>query len=132
MGAFRDVVLEHGEADMARRLNIAVSTLSNKVQPYDHEDRRHYLNFYEADSILSLTGDMRPLELLAARHGYVLLPLNALAEASCFEAEALQDVQALVEYHQEKDPLMAVHRLHETIRGMTRTHAARFGKEVAD
>lgn len=125
MTALLKSVLDYGQGKTAERLNIAVSTLSNKLQPYVSPDRRHYLNLLEADEILSLTGDMRGLELLAARHGFLLLPMAAKPDAPSFEAEALQDLQAMARYQSEKDPVEAVHALNALLRELLETHAMR-------
>lgn len=125
MEAFLKATLEYGQGKMAKELTVAVSTLSNKLQPFDNPERRHYLTLWEADNILSVRGDMRPLELLAARHGYLLLPMDAKPDGETFEIEALQDFQALAKYQAEEDPSLSVHRLNELLRELLETHAFR-------
>ena len=125
MEAFLRATLEYGQEKMAKELTVAVSTLSNKLQPFDNPERRHYLTLWEADNIISLRGDMRPLELLAARHGYLLLPMDAKPDGETFEVEALQDFQALAKYQAEEDPVLSVHRLNELLRELLETHAFR-------
>lgn len=125
MTAFLQAVLNYGQKKMAGEIDVQVSTLSNKLQPFEHPERHHYLNFWEADDILKITGDMKPLELLAARHGYLLLPMEAAPDALTFELEALQDIQALAIYQAEKDHVEAVHALNSLIREVLETHAMR-------
>lgn len=129
MEGFLKTVLEFGQERAAKELTIAKTTLSNKLQPYDNPDRRHYLNLFEADSILEITGDMRGLELLAAKHGFVLLPVNVTPDAETLDAEKLQDYQALAKCHAEEDPVKCVHRLNATIRELLETHAMRNARQ---
>lgn len=125
MRAFLSVSLDYGQERMAGKLDIKVSTLSNKLQPYNHAERRHFLNLWEADDMLRLSGDMRPLELLAARHGYALLPLKATPDAPTLDAEKLQDYVAVAECHAEEDPVKCVHKLNAAIRELMETDAKR-------
>lgn len=125
MRAFLSVSLAYGQEIMAGKLDIKVSTLSNKLQPYNHPDRRHFLNLWEADDMLRLSGDMLPLELLAARHGFVLLPLNATPDAPTLDAEKLQDYIAVTECHAEDDPVKRVHKLNAAIRELMETEVKR-------
>ena len=130
MTALLQAVLNYGQKAMAGELDVQVSTLSNKLQPFEHAERRHYLNFWEADNILTHSKDMRPLELLAARHGFLLLPMEARPDAPTFEAEALQDIQALARYQAEEDPVKAVHALNTLLRELLETQAMRKNGKV--
>lgn len=125
MRAFLCMSLDYGQELMAGKLDIKVSTLSNKVQPYNHAERRHFLNLWEADDMLSLSGDMRPLELMAARHGFALLPLKATPDAPTLDAEKLQDYIAITECHAEEDPIKRVYKLNAAIRELMETDAKR-------
>jgi len=129
MTAFLQAVLDYGQKAMAGELDIKVSTLSNKLQPFKHPERRHYLNLFEADDILTLTRNTRPLELLAARHGFALIPLDAVPDAATAAEEELQDVQRLAEYQREEDPIKRTHRLDALLRDVLETEAKRREEE---
>ena len=88
-----------------------------------NEKMNHQIS--QADIILSVRGDMRPLELLAARYGFLLLPMKAIPDGESFEAEALQDFQALAKYQAEENPIERVHRHNDLIRELLETHAIR-------
>ena len=125
MRAFLQVSLDYGQELLAGKLDVKVSTLSNKLQPYDHAERRHYLNLWEADDMLTLGGDMRPLELLAARHGFLLVPMNAVPDAPTLDAEKVQDVQTLAKFQAESDPLRQIHAMNAHIREVLETQTKR-------
>ncbi len=125
MTAFLQAVLDYGQPEMAAHLNVAVSTLSNKLQPYDSAERRHYLNLWEGDSILSATHDYRALELLAARHGFILLPMSVTPDKATAAEEALQDIQDMAAYQAEKSPVKRVHLMNSLFRNVMETEAKR-------
>lgn len=125
MEAIQRAVLKYGQKRMAGEIDMQVSTLSNKTSPYDGPERRHYLTLWEADDITTKTGDVKWLELEAARHGYMLIPMNVTPDAPTFAAEALQDEIARGEYLKEQDPVKQVHLLHDLIRETMETHALR-------
>lgn len=130
MTAFLQAVLDYGQPEMAAHLNVAVSTLSNKLQPYDSPERRHYLNLLEADSILTVKRDYRALELLAARHGFVLLPMAVTPDAATAAEEALQDIQDMTAYQAEKNPVKRVHLMNSLFRNVMETEAKRREEEA--
>ncbi len=125
MEAFLKTVLDYGQERMSKELIIAKTTLSNKLQPYDNPERRHYLNLFEAISVLSVSGDMRPLEILAAMFGFALLPVKATPDAPTLDAEKLQDYIAVAECHAEEDPVKRVHKLNAAIRELMETDEKR-------
>jgi hypothetical protein len=59
-----------GSETLAIRLDMSAAVLRGKVNV--NNDRNH-LTLAEADRIMSLTGDHRILQALAAQHGYVLV-----------------------------------------------------------
>ena len=132
MTALLQAVLNYGQGKAAEKLDVAVSTLSNKLQPYNNPERRHFLNLWEADDIGTFTGDARWLELLAARHGFLLLPMDAVPDALTLDAEKLQDVQTLAHYQAEEDPVKAVHALNTLLRELLETQAMRKQGKVTE
>ena len=125
MKDLRDAVLKFGEAKAAEIVDCAVSTLSNKIQPYDHPERRHFLTLREADKLTERIKDVRWLELLAAKHGFVLLPLDVTSDAATFAGEALQDEIARGKWLEEADPALQVHKFHAYMREIMETHKKR-------
>ena len=125
MRAFLQITLDHNQAKMAEKLDVKASTLSNKVQPYDSPERRHYLTVWEADNMMEFSGDLRPLELWAARHGCVLVPLDVVPDAPTFDAEVVQDQVKYAEYITETDPIKQIHKFKEYIVEFFQTHKKR-------
>lgn len=115
-----------GNKKLAGDMDMAPSTLSNKLQAYPGPENRNRLNLGEADDILSITGDMQPLMLLAARFGYLLMPMRAEPDAPTALEEAIQDVQSLAAYQAAKQlpTKERIFRLNTLVKDLMQTDTA--------
>lgn len=68
-----------GSESLGPRMGIVPAVLRNKVNP---NSTSHHLTLIEADKMMTMTGDLRILEVLAQNHGYVLVPVAFDAPAS--------------------------------------------------
>lgn len=83
-----------GSESLAPRLGMSAAVLRNKVNP---NNDTHKLTLAEADEIMGVTGDLRILHALAARHGCIVQKaepdesqpdvLRALLRANATEGE---------------------------------------------
>ena len=83
-----------GSESLAPRIGMSAAVLRNKVNP---NNDTHKLTMAEADEIMGVTGDLRMLHALAARHGCVVQRvehdndrpdlLRALLKANAAEGE---------------------------------------------
>jgi hypothetical protein len=77
-----------GSESLAPRIGMSPAVLRNKVNP---NNTTHHLTLVEADEVMSVTGDHRMLQALAAHHGY------ALQATGVSEGDAASLLQAVLQ-----------------------------------
>lgn len=87
-----------GVKAMAAEMDMAASSLGNLLNPY--ADRQTVkLGLEQALYIMSVTGDITALHLMASKLGYHLIPTQAEPDHDS-AGEMLDDVQALARYQE--------------------------------